>query len=52
MPLDFLKITKISFVIENTKYSKNFDRKQTENAKGLTEGKKYPKRPQKFLEKL
>ena len=39
-------------VIENRKYSRNFDRKQTENTKGLIEGQKLPEKPQKILEKL
>ena len=42
----------MSLVTENRKYSKNFDKKQTENTKGLTEGQKLPERPQKNLEKL
>ena len=36
-------------VTENKKYSRNFDTKQTENTKELTEGQKLHERPQKIL---
>ena len=40
-------------VIENKKkYSRNFDKKQINNTKGLIEGRKLPARPKKISEKL
>ena len=45
MPLDLPIIMEMSLVIENRKYSKNFNRKYIENTKGLTEGQKLPERP-------
>ena len=42
MPLNLLIITEMPLVTENRKYNRNFDRKQTENTKGLMEGKKLP----------
>ena len=39
-------------VTKNRKYSRNFDRKQTENTKWLIEGQKSPERPQKIPKKI
>ena len=43
---------KIPLVTENRKYNRNSDQNQTENTKGLTEGRKLLERPRKIPKKL
>ena len=52
MPMDLLKIMKMPLVTKNRKYSRNSDRKQTKNTKGLTKGQKITQKTLKNFRKI
>ena len=52
MPMDLLKIMKMPLVTKNRKYSRNSDRKQIKNTKGLTKGQKITQKTLKNFRKI